>query len=430
MKTLITYFIFLFVGNTLALSQYALFYVRESTDRLYRYELPSGPEVSISLSALGSSGNSDLVFDEVNQKLYWIMTNNGGNTPFLRSIPADFSASTSITTEFALNNVPASALAPLGSRGLSVDGANNKVYVGEAYFNASAKEVNELVSYDLSNANPVSTRTVLHSFMSSLDISSTVVDAANNRVYWAHLDTKIGYVDLNGNNPTILHTFSGLGLFTIRKDPLNERIIFTQTSTGPGMLGAISTASGTPTALYSTSPLNPGFANLRPLGILNNGDMYFVEYYSDAAFNFLNRMFKGNVNTSPGSNTVYNGITFSPTGDNLNFFAAGSLSSPEPAVSVAATTATTSENTGALVFQFTRTGGDVSATLQINFSITGNASNTDYNLSGHDSFNTSNNTGKITFSSNQSTVNLTVTPVNDLVVEGDETVTVTVAPPD
>ena len=89
----------------------------------------------------------------------------------------------------------------------------------DSIINVNLNFVNEVVCYDLNHANPVSTRTVLHSFNHSSDISSTVVDAANNRVYWAHLDTEIGYVDLNGNGATSLITFSSLGLFTIRKDP-------------------------------------------------------------------------------------------------------------------------------------------------------------------------------------------------------------------
>jgi hypothetical protein len=195
-------------------------YVRNNT--LYRYELPSGPEVSRSFSSEDfNNGNTDLIFDEVTQKLYWIRKN-----PFqVRSIPADFTGTTPISTVVGVNNGSDGGFTPTGARGLSIDGINGKLYIGETSAPPSFASVRlELVSYDISNG----TRSVLHSFTrTSTDISSTIVDAPNNRVYWAETNTEIGYVDLNGNSPQILLSIPGSQLFTIRKDPTANRIIFT-----------------------------------------------------------------------------------------------------------------------------------------------------------------------------------------------------------
>lgn len=401
----------------------ALFFVQNGT--LYRYELPSGPEVSRDFSSEENNTNSDLVFDEVNQKLYWVANND------VRSIPADFNSTTPFTTEFSANN--GSNGTPLGARGLSIDGVNNKAYIGEISSSDFINYTQELVSYDMNNANPVSTRTVLHSFSSNKDISSTVVDADNNRVYWVQLGTEIGYVDLNGNSPTTLLSLPSSDLFTIRKDPTSERIIFTNANnTTPGIIGAISTSGGSVTTLYTTNPPASSFIEVRALAILGNGDTYFtpatISFSGTQSIVFL----KGNNSSAPMSTSSVIGTSFSSS-SLVYFLAAGSFGTVVPSVTISATTASVSENSGtSLVYRLTRTE-DNSATLTVNFSISGTSADNDYTVvaggTGSVTYNSTNNTGTITFPANSATVDLTVTPTADVGIEADETVIVTVDNP-
>jgi subtilisin family serine protease len=88
---------------------------------------------------------------------------------------------------------------------------------------------------------------------------------------------------------------------------------------------------------------------------------------------------------------------------------------PLPTVAVAATDASASESGGTGTFTISRSGSTASS-LSVNYSMSGGAQNgTDYqNLSG-----------SITIASGSSSANITVTPIDDSVVEGDETAILT-----
>jgi Ca2+-binding RTX toxin-like protein len=86
---------------------------------------------------------------------------------------------------------------------------------------------------------------------------------------------------------------------------------------------------------------------------------------------------------------------------------------------------------GSLIYTFTRTG-DLSSPLTVNFSVAGSAvfSNdnlTDYNLTGSTNFNSIEKTGKVTFSSGNDQVTITIDPTTDTNLEGNETVILTLA---
>ncbi|MFB2892388.1 SdiA-regulated domain-containing protein [Aerosakkonemataceae cyanobacterium BLCC-F50] len=95
-----------------------------------------------------------------------------------------------------------------------------------------------------------------------------------------------------------------------------------------------------------------------------------------------------------------------------------------PTVTIAATDANaaetlTTEPSNPGTFRITRTGGDTSNALTVNYSIAGTATNgTDY---------TPNLTGTATIAAGQSFVDISITPVDDTAVEGSETVTLTLA---
>jgi predicted extracellular nuclease len=87
-----------------------------------------------------------------------------------------------------------------------------------------------------------------------------------------------------------------------------------------------------------------------------------------------------------------------------------------PIVTIVATDASAAEagaDTGN--FRITRTG-DITSALTVNYSVAGTATNVDY---------TPNLTGVATIAANQSFVDITITPVDDLLAEGNETVTLT-----
>jgi uncharacterized repeat protein (TIGR01451 family) len=97
------------------------------------------------------------------------------------------------------------------------------------------------------------------------------------------------------------------------------------------------------------------------------------------------------------------------------------VDAPTPAVSVAATTPSASEM-GPVngVFTFTRgPGGNPAAAMTVSYSVGGSATNgTDYNLI----------TGSVTIPANQTTATVTIVPIVDALVEGAETVILTVTP--
>ncbi len=108
-----------------------------------------------------------------------------------------------------------------------------------------------------------------------------------------------------------------------------------------------------------------------------------------------------------------------------------------PTITIATVTANSTENSGtALKYQFTRTGS-TDAILNINFGVSGTAATADFtipedgdgnatNNTGNVSYNSVAKTGTITFPIGASTVDLEVVPVGDSIIEGDETVVVTI----
>ncbi|MFK7907847.1 MAG: choice-of-anchor D domain-containing protein [Chitinophagales bacterium] len=110
-----------------------------------------------------------------------------------------------------------------------------------------------------------------------------------------------------------------------------------------------------------------------------------------------------------------NPYTFVIKGEGLN-----------PTVTVAATTSTVTEGGSTnLVYQFSRTC--TSGSLVVNFSIEGTAQDSDYAVSGATSY--SSGTGTITFADGDSTVDLTVSPTDDSLIEAAETVVVKIDSP-
>lgn len=414
---------FIFTTNQLK-AQESLFYIQDKV--LYRYTLPSGPEVSKNLGA-GSDVNSndDLVLNEMTQKLYWIDQTN------LKSIPADFDASSTITTEFGLTT----GANVLGARGISIDETNNNLYIGEEWTINFFEFYHNVARYDLDNANPISTRTVLHTFgPSSVGISSTEVDVANNRIYWAQLNTEIGYVDLLGNNPTQLVALAGSSLNSIEKDPTSERIVYTAgNSVNTGTIGAVSTVNGSTTTLYTDSGNgSTTILYFRAIGIADNGDLYFMRTYlinfgSPVQANLL----KGNIGTAPITTSTVTGPAYSSSSQ-LYLLTVGTVASQVPEVTISATTSTSVENTGSnLVYQFSRTG-DTSGSLAVNFSVSGTTLDSDFSVvlggTGSVTYDAGTNKGTITFPASSATVNLEIDPAGDNIVEGSETVIVTVDP--
>ncbi len=96
---------------------------------------------------------------------------------------------------------------------------------------------------------------------------------------------------------------------------------------------------------------------------------------------------------------------------------------PTPIVSIAATDpAAAEEGTDTGTFTISRTGGDTGAALTVEYTVAGQATNgTDY---------TPELLGTATIAAGQSSVNITVTPVDDDLVEGNEDITLTLTDTD
>ncbi len=97
-------------------------------------------------------------------------------------------------------------------------------------------------------------------------------------------------------------------------------------------------------------------------------------------------------------------------------------------VSVAVSPASVLENSSTpLVYTFTRSGA-LNAAITVNFALTGTATyGTDYTQSGAASYNTTNNTGTVSFAINATTATVNLTPVIDTTIEPNETAIVTLA---
>lgn len=80
-----------------------------------------------------------------------------------------------------------------------------------------------------------------------------------------------------------------------------------------------------------------------------------------------------------------------------------------------------------LIYTFTRTGGNLTNPLTVNFSVDGTAIlNTDYTVLGSSSFSAT--TGSVTFAANSTTASITIDPRGDTTVEDHETVGLTLLP--
>jgi len=91
----------------------------------------------------------------------------------------------------------------------------------------------------------------------------------------------------------------------------------------------------------------------------------------------------------------------------------------KPVVTIVATDPNASEaGTDTGLFTFTRTGGDTSVSLYVHFTRSGTASSSDYSSPSY----------AIYIPAGSTTVTATVTPVDDLLIEGDETVIFTIDP--
>ncbi len=106
--------------------------------------------------------------------------------------------------------------------------------------------------------------------------------------------------------------------------------------------------------------------------------------------------------------------------------ATGTILNDDTLVSVVVAPSSTAEGGANLVYTFSRTGPTTSA-LAVNFSVGGTASFPgDYTQSGATTFTPP--TATVTFGAGSSTATVTVTPLTDCIVEGNETVDFTVQP--
>jgi hypothetical protein len=106
--------------------------------------------------------------------------------------------------------------------------------------------------------------------------------------------------------------------------------------------------------------------------------------------------------------------------------ATGTILNDDTIVTVAVSPSSTAEGGANLVYTFTRTGSTASA-VTVNFSVGGSASfPADYSQTGATTFTPP--TATVNFGAGSSTATVTVTPLTDCVVEGNETVEFTVQP--
>ncbi len=120
--------------------------------------------------------------------------------------------------------------------------------------------------------------------------------------------------------------------------------------------------------------------------------------------------------------TIAAGTGYTPAAGPNNA-ATGTILDDDTSVSVAASGSPIAENAAGgtvITYTFTRTGEN-SAPLTINFSAGGSASfANDYAVGGATTFSTSTGLGTVTFAAGSSTASITLTPNNDVLVEGTE----------
>ena len=89
--------------------------------------------------------------------------------------------------------------------------------------------------------------------------------------------------------------------------------------------------------------------------------------------------------------------------------------------------------TNSFTYTFERSGGDLTSTLKVEFQLTGTADDDDFTITtggtGMVNYTTGTKKGDITFPANATTVELTITPKSDNIVESNETLGVKIILP-
>jgi hypothetical protein len=204
-------------------------------------------------------------------------------------------------------------------------------------------------------------------------------DGATNLVYTF---TRTGFT---GGALTVNFSVGGTATFGVSPNDYTETGATTFTTTS----GSVTFAPGSPTATVTVNPEADSTAEA--------DETVIITLTAGASYNAV----------SPNSAT-------------------GTILNDDTLVSVVVSPTSTAEGGANLVYTFTRTGPTTTA-LTVNFSVGGSASfPADYSESGATTFAPPNAT--VTFGVGSSTATVTVTPLTDCVVEGNETVDFTVQP--
>jgi hypothetical protein len=209
--------------------------------------------------------------------------------------------------------------------------------------------------------------------------ASVAEDGATNLVYTF---TRTGFT---GGALTVNFSVGGTATFGVSPDDYTQTGATTYTTT----TGSVTFTPGSPTATVTVNPETDTTAE--------SDETVIITLTAGASYNVV----------SPNSAT-------------------GTILNDDTLVSVAVSPSSTAEGGANLVYTFTRTGPTTSA-VTANFSVGGSASfPADYSQSGATTFTPP--TATVTFGVGSSTATLTVTPLTDCTVEGNETVVFTVQP--
>jgi len=204
-------------------------------------------------------------------------------------------------------------------------------------------------------------------------------DGATNLVYTF---TRTGFT---GGALTVNFSVGGTATFGVSPDDYTQTGATTFTTT----TGSVTFAPGSPTATVTVDPETDTTAEA--------DETVVITLTAGASYNVV----------SPNSAT-------------------GTILNDDTLVSVVVSPSSTAEGGANMVYTFTRTGPTTSA-LSVNFSVGGSASfPADYSQSGATTFTPP--TATVTFGVGSSTATVTVTPLTDCLVEGNETVDFTVQP--
>ena len=215
----------------------------------------------------------------------------------------------------------------------------------------------------------------------SVTVSPAAVteDGATNLVYTF---TRTGFT---GGALTVNFSVGGTATFGVSPDDYTQTGATTFTTT----TGSVTFAPGSPTASVTVDPETDTTAEA--------DETVVITLTAGASYNVV----------SPNSAT-------------------GTILNDDTLVSVVVSPTSTAEGGANMVYTFTRTGPTTSA-LSVNFSVGGSASfPADYSQSGATTFTPP--TATVTFGVGSSTATVTVTPLSDCMVEGNETVDFTVQP--